>query len=360
MAGSGRVESRATAVKETSPGHQASLRAGVIGLGVGERHILGYEGDSRCEVVSLCDLNRERLQEVGQKHPGKSLTTSPQEILSDPEIDVVSIASFDDAHRDQVISALEHGKHVFVEKPLCLSRPELDDIAEALRKRPELQLSSNFVLRSVPRFAELRRRIKAGDLGQIYYAEGDYDYGRLQKLTHGWRGRIQNYSVVHGGGIHLIDLLLWLTGAVVQEVFAYGNQISTEGSQFAGDDMVVSVLKFTNGQVAKVASNFASVTPHHHNVSIYGTQGTFTQSPVGASYFWSRDRDAAPERLVDAYPGAGRQDMLMSFVRSILDGTSPGVSSEEVFRAMDISLAISESLVSGSPVAINNEEWWSV
>lgn len=347
-------------MKETATGHRALLKAGVIGLGVGERHILGYEVDNRCEVVSLCDLNQERLREVGQKYPGKSLTTSPDELLSDPEIDVVSIASFDDAHRDQVISALEHGKHVFVEKPLCLSRPELDDITEVLLKHPELQLSSNFVLRRVPRFVELRKRIKAGDLGQIYYAEGDYDYGRVQKLTHGWRGRIPNYSVVHGGGIHLIDLLLWLTGGTVQEVFAYGNQISTEGSQFAGDDMVVSVLKFTNGQVAKVASNFASVTPHHHNLSVYGTRGTFTQSPVGAAYIWSRDPDAAPERLNDPYPGAGKEYMLTSFVRSILDGTSPGVSSKEVFCAMDVSLAIAESLAIGCPVQIKDEEWWSV
>ena len=142
------------------------------------------------------------------------------------------------------------------------------------------------------------------------------------------------------------------------EVFAYGNQISTEGSEFGSDDMVVSVLKFTNGQVAKVAANFGSVTPHHHNLSVYGTLGTFTQSPVGAAYFQSRDPEETPDQPLEPYPGGGKGELLTSFVRSILDGTPPEVSAEEAFRAMDVSLAITESLAAGTTVKINEKNWW--
>lgn len=332
------------------------LRAGVIGLGVGERHISGYQADSRCQVVSLCDINEEKAREVGQRHPGISVTVSPEAVLENPEIDIVSIASYDDAHRDQIIRALEHGKHVFVEKPLCLTRQEYDDIRAALARRPTLKLSSNLILRRAPRFIELRRRIQAGDLGQIYYLEGDYDYGRLQKLTEGWRGRLADYSVVHGGAIHLIDLLLWLTGDKVCEVFAYGNGISAKGSQFDGNDMVVSVLKFANGMVAKISANYASVSPHHHRVCVYGTEGTFTQSHVGAAYHWSRDPEAAFEPVEDPYPGAAKGDMLPSFVQSILEGTRAEVTAREVFDAMNISLAINESLANGTPIKVKNEE----
>ena len=346
-------------LKELDSEQSPLLRAGVIGLGVGEQHILGYQANSRCQVVCLCDVNDEKLREVGSRHPGIPLTTSPRELLENPEVDIVSIASYDDSHRDQIIRALEHGKHVFVEKPLCLTRQEYYEIEAALAERPTLHLSSNLILRRVPRFIELRRRIQRGDLGQIYYLEGDYDYGRLHKLTEGWRGRLTNYSVVHGGAIHLIDLLLWLTGERVCEVFAYGNGISTQGSQFDGNDLVVSVLKFTNGMVAKISANFASVAPHHHRVCVYGSEGTFTQSHVGAAYHWSRDPEAASESVEDSYPGTAKGDMLQTFVQSILDGTRNEVTAREVFDAMNVSLAVSESLVNRLPIKVKNEEYES-
>lgn len=352
----GNLEAGDSRLKGVGSAGRPKLRAGVIGLGVGERHIEGYQVDPRCQVIALCDINEEKLLEVGGRHPGIALTTSPVEILENPEIDVVSIASYDDAHRDQIICALEHGKHVFVEKPLCLTRPEYDDIKLALSRRPDLQLSSNLILRRAPRFIELRRRIQAGELGPIYYLEGDYDYGRLHKLTEGWRGRLKEYSVVHGGAIHLIDLLLWLTGEKVCEVVAYGNGISTQRSQFDGNDMVVALLKFTNGMVAKISANFASVAPHHHRVCVYGTEGSFTQSHVGAAYHWSRNPESSPELVQDPYPGAAKGDMLATFVQSIFEGTQAEVSAVEVFEAMNVSLAIVESLASGTPVKVTNLE----
>lgn len=352
----GNLEAGDGGLEQVGGASRPLLRSGVIGLGVGERHIEGYNADPRCQVVALCDVNGEKLREVGERHPGIVLTTSPEEILKNAEIDIVSIASYDDAHRDQIVTALEHGKHVFVEKPLCLTRSEYVDIKLALARRPELQLSSNLILRRAPRFLELRRRIEAGDLGSIYYLEGDYDYGRVHKLTDGWRGRLKDYSVVHGGAIHLIDLLLWLTGEKVCEVVAYGNGISTQGSQFDGNDMVVTLLKFTNGIVAKISANFASVAPHHHRVCVYGTGGTFTQSHVGAAYHWSRDPSASPEWVADPYPGAAKGDMLPSFVQSILEGTRAEVSAREVFEAMNVSFAVVESLGSGSPVKVTDLE----
>lgn len=336
-----------------------SLRAGVIGLGVGEQHIYGYQADPRCRVVSLCDMDEKKLEEVSKRHPGIGVTTSAEEVLSNDAIDVVSIASYDTDHRDQIISAIQHGKHVFVEKPVCLTRNELNEIFEALCRHPGLRLSSNLILRRSPRLAELHRRVTAGNLGEIYYMEGDYDYGRVHKLTKGWRSTSPGYSVVHGGAIHLIDLLIWLTGEKVVEVFAYGNQISTRSSSFTGDDLVVALLKFESGKVGKVSANFGSVTPHHHNVALYGTRGTFVQNHVGAAYFSSREPGTTSERAIDDYPGVNKSVLLSGFVASILDGSKPEVSPNEVFRAMDVSLAIVESLEGGRPVKVKNEGWWS-
>jgi predicted dehydrogenase len=323
--------------------NDAALRAAVIGLGVGERHILGYEMDPRCRVVAVCDIDTKKLKEAGTRHPGIKLTNDPLEILEDPNIDVVSIASYDEAHFGQVIKALNANKHVFVEKPLCLHERELHEIRRALAVKPQLQLSSNLILRRSPRFARLRQRIRSGELGIPYHCEADYNYGRLHKLVDGWRGKIGYYSVVHGGAIHMIDLLLWLLGERPVAVTAFGNAIATRRTQFKFFDCVTALLKFPSGATAKIATNFGCVFPHHHNLSVYGTEATFVHDHLGARLYRSRDPATPPCAINDPYLGPAKGDMLPSFVASILDGADPEVSSREVFDAMAVSLAIEKS-----------------
>ena len=65
-----------------------------------------------------------------------------------------------------------------------------------------------------------------------------------------------NYSVMHGGGIHLIDLISWLIGKKVEEVFAYGTKIATEKSKFNSNDTIVALLKFEDGILAKNMRKF--------------------------------------------------------------------------------------------------------
>ena len=62
----------------------------------------------------------------------------------------------------------------------------------------------------------------------IYYIEADYNYGRLKKLTHGWRSKVPNYSVTLGGGIHMLDLVLWITKFKPEDVKSFSNDISTK------------------------------------------------------------------------------------------------------------------------------------
>jgi predicted dehydrogenase len=320
-----------------------ALRAAVIGLGVGERHIAGYEADPRCKVVALCDTDEMKLAQVGIRHPGCRLTSDPDEILSDASIDVVSIASYDDAHHHQVVHALGAGKHVFVEKPLCLHAHELAEIRAVLDKHPHLRLSSNLILRRSPRFARLRERIRSGELGSPYYCEADYNYGRLSKIVDGWRGERAFYSVVHGGGIHMIDLVMWLLGEHPIAVSAFGNAIATRGTQFKFNDCVAALLKFPSGAIAKITANFGCVFPHHHNLTVYGTKGTFVHDQQGSRTYTTRDPAVAPLPVDDAYEGVGKGDMVPAFVAAILDGGEPEVCAADVLDAMSVSLAIEQA-----------------
>ena len=326
-----------------------NLNAGVIGLGVGESHITGLQAHPRCKVSTICDLNEEVLQTVGQRYPSCQLTVNPLSILDDPNIDIVCIASYDDAHESQVLSALRNNKHVFVEKPLCLLGKELNNIADELNSKPHLSFSSNHILRKTPRFAELKERISSNLLGEIFHMEGSYDYGRLHKLTDGWRGQIPNYSVTLGGGIHVIDLMLWLSGKKVSSVFARGNNIATSISQFEGLSLTTSVLQFEDGSTGQITSNFASVAPHHHKLSLYGTSGTFEQSHCGANYYWSRDPLEDREEVSSDYPGAAKGDLIMNFIDTIFSNDTPLVSKQEVLDVVSVCLAIDQSITSSTP-----------
>ena len=325
------------------------INAGVIGLGVGESHITGLQAHPRCKVGTICDLNEEVLKTVGKRYPSCQLTVDPLSILDDTNIDIVCIASYDDAHESQVLRALRNNKHVFVEKPLCLSGKELNNIADELNSKPHLSFSSNHILRKTPRFAELKERISSNLLGEIFHMEGSYDYGRLHKLTDGWRGQMPNYSVTLGGGIHIIDLMLWLSGKKVSSVFARGNNIATSISQFEGLSLTTSVLQFEDGSTGQITSNFASVAPHHHKLSLYGTSGTFEQSHCGANYYWSRDPLEDPEEVSSDYPGAAKGDLIMNFIDSIFSNDAPLVSKQEVLDAVSVCLAIDQSITSSTP-----------
>ena len=328
------------------------LKVGVIGLGIGEQHAQLFDEHPHCEVTTLCDLDAAKLDEVSHRFPGRKTTRHAEAVLSDPEIDVVAIASYDDVHHPQVMEALRHGKHVFVEKPICLHRAEARDIWLELEQNPQLKLSSNLVLRLSSRFQELKRRIDAGELGELYCCEGDYNYGRVHKIVDGWRGRLDFYSVVLGGAVHMVDLLLWLSGDEVEEVTGFGTRIATRGTGFRFDDTAVCLLKMRSGMIAKVAANFGCVQPHFHGLNVYGTRATFLNRPEHAVFHTSSDPEAQPERIEAPYRDYRKPDLVWSFIQAILEGEEPLVSHEEVFRAMAVCFAIEESLEKGSPVRV--------
>lgn len=331
------------------------IRAAVIGLGVGEQHIGGYAAHPGCEVVAICDIDPQRLAEVGERHPELRRTGDPQELLTDPDIDVISVASWDDAHFRQISTALEQGKHVFAEKPLVQEEREAVELARLLRERPQLRLSTNLPLRLSPRFVEIRERIAAGELGRLFHLEGDYDYGRRHKLTDGWRGRLDHYSVMLGGGIHMIDLLTWMSGLTVSTVLsAHGNRIATEGSGFDDLDFVTALLQTDEGPLIKVNANLGCISRHFHAVRIYGRDGSFHNGlPDGILYRPGAPREEAlPEPVTAPYPGVGKGDLIESFVESILTDRPAAVTAQDAFASLSVCLAVERALAGGGPVDV--------
>jgi predicted dehydrogenase len=291
------------------------------------------------------------MHEVAKDLPGVRLSPSAEEILRDPSIDIVSIASYDKFHRDQVVLGLEQGKHLFVEKPLCTSETELAAIVAARKRFPELRISSNLILRRYPRFADLKKRIQEGELGRIYDLEADYNYGRIEKLHQGWRGEA-GYSVVLGGGIHMVDLVQWLSAERITEVSAFANRACSEGSSFSGNDMVTSIVRFESGAVGKINANFGCVFPHMHRLAIYGTKGTFLNDLPAAGFVRHRTEPGTLEPSPLPYPGAEKSALLHDFIDSIVQGREPEISFADIVSCVAVCLAIEKSVTEGRMVRV--------
>lgn len=328
------------------------IKAGIIGCGVGEAHIAGIESHPGCEVLAVCDFDPVKRDYMKDKYVNLSVVENADEILTDPMIQVVSVASYDNFHAEQILTALKNGKHVFVEKPLCLTPEDAVKIREELNKNPHLKLSSNLILRKSPRFIWLRNEYQKGLLGTLNYCEADYNYGRIHKITEGWRGSIDYYSVFYGGGIHVTDLLMWITGMKPVEVMAYGNRIATEGTRFKYNDVVAALMKFENGMIAKVTSNYSCVYPHFHRLMLYGNKATYSQDVLGEGMIVSRDPEAVSVPSGREYPGVHKGDLIKNFVESIAVGAEPEVTADDVFNSMSVCFAVEQSMNHSKPVKV--------
>jgi predicted dehydrogenase len=329
---------------------------GVIGLGVGEQHARAFAQHPDCRLVAVCDRDPAKMADVATRLPDCRQYAAAEDLIANPDIQVVGIASNDNDHYQQIVRSFRAGKHVFTELPLCLAESELRDIQSLWRASGGLRLSTNTMLRLSPRFVWLRQAIGEGRLGTVYCVEADYVYGRLHKLTEGWRGRIPNYSVMLGGGIHLLDLVLWMTGQRPVEVMAYGSGLASRNTSFQGNDLVLALLRFDNGMVVKIGANFASVHPHFHRLVVYGTEATFEnppEAPQGPARLWtSRDPAQAPAPIDAAYPGVAKSVFIPSFVDAVLGRGEPYVAEDEVFAAISVALAIDRAVAEGRPVSV--------
>ncbi len=332
----------------------SKLNVGIIGLGVGEKHIAAFNAHPNCEVKTICDFSDEKLSNVKKHFPGMKSTKNAQDILDDESIGIVSIASFDNYHFDQASKAIQKGKHVFVEKPLCLHFDEVVELRSLLNKRPEINISSNLNLRTCPRFCSLKSQIQSGEMGRIFHLEADYLWGRIQKLTNGWRKDMEFYSIIHGAAVHMIDLIMWVTHMKPVEVQCYGNQIASANSGFKYNDFAAILMRFENGVIAKVTANGGCVHPHFHKVTVFGTYNTFVHEYSGASLFQSCDPGIDPSPIVEDYPGVKEKGQIIgSFIEAILTPTVKAlVSTDDTFTTMSVCFAAEKAMTEGKPVQV--------
>jgi predicted dehydrogenase len=144
-------------------------RVAVVGLGYwGPNLVRNLNELEDAELVAVCDMRPEALETIGRRYPAVATTTSYDDIVSDPSIDAVVIATPVSTHHALGMRALEAGKHLFIEKPLAASSEEGEDLVEAARDRNLVLMPGHTFLYSPP-VNTIRDLITSGDLGDIYF-----------------------------------------------------------------------------------------------------------------------------------------------------------------------------------------------
>ena len=320
------------------------LNAAVVGLGhMGVHHASEIFHHPLCRLTDVVEIQEKRVNEFFKTHRLTNVRHSTfTDVTHNTDINFLCISSYDDAHFDQVSAALKAGKHVFVEKPLCQTFEQLQHIVE-LYSKDYLFLASNLVLRTAPLYLYLKQLIEENQLGEIYAFDGDYLYGRIHKITDEWRKDTVNYSVMEGGGIHMIDLMLWLTRQRPNSVFSQINKITTKNTHFRYHDFQSSLFSFQSGLIGRITANFGCVHHHQHVVRVFGTRGTFIYDDQGARIHWHRDHLSSPEVLSHAPKPNGKTILLQQFVDDIIHKKRQNLAQRE-FDLMSVVLAADKAI----------------
>ncbi len=210
-------------LKETCVAETALWRFGIIGCGrMGQLHAERIARDARGILRACCDINRysaERL--VTAANPTARVFDRWEELVAGDDVDAVIICTPTTEHHDQVLAALENGKHVLCEKPLADARHKIERMIGAARNA-SLKSTLAYQRRFWSTFRTLRREVQSGEHGPIR-AVTSHNTERWQQTIAGtWRDdpKINIGGFMGDAGSHKMDQLFFVTGLQLEEVFA--------------------------------------------------------------------------------------------------------------------------------------------
>lgn len=150
------------------------LKVGVIGVGnISNEHIKAYLNNPRVELYAFCDINEKQLALMAEKYGVTRTFTDKDEMLALPELDAVSVCTWNSQHAPCTIAALNAGKHVLCEKPMATTVEDALAMKEAAERNGKL-LQIGFVRRFGNDCAVLQDFLREGTLGDIYFAKAAY------------------------------------------------------------------------------------------------------------------------------------------------------------------------------------------
>lgn len=343
------------------------IKTAVIGLGMGRAHIQGYREHADAELTAIADLDRERLDKVGNELKIAKRYTDPLEMLKKEDLDVVSVAVPNKFHKALTIAALEAGAHVLCEKPMAMNAAEAAEMLAAA-KRTGKRLGINFSFRFTPQSFAMKRLVEAGEIGEIYFARTVWQRRRGMPGFGGWFGQ---KALAGGGplldlGVHRLDLALWLMDYPEPEwvMGSTYNHLAAAlaakaGKAFDVEDFACGMIRFKNGATLELEASWAGNIRENEQMStaLLGTAGGLYQYNLDGGYEFQvecyQEKGGCQYDLRLHPPVPECRNSYYSFIDAIVRNAPYPVLPEQGVTVMQLLDALYESAAAGAPVRIS-------
>jgi predicted dehydrogenase len=321
---------------EVTPG---VVRVGVVGGGlIGARRAAIAARDPRCRVVAVADRDLARAKDVAAQVAARAVEAW-EEVIGDPEVDAVVVATTHDCLVPVSVAAIKAGKHVLCEKPMARSRAEAEEVAAAARHSGRV-VKVGFNHRYHPAIHTAHQLAAAGRIGPLLFARCRYGHGGRPGYEREWR---LNPAVSGGGelidqGIHVLDLFRWFLG----ELEVVAGVTATWAWDAPVEDNVFALLRGGRGQIASLHASWTQ-WKNLFSLEVFGDRGALVIDGLGGSYgterltIYTRSAAGGPpaeERREFPGPDISWGAEWDDFVGAIETGTTPMANADDGLAAL--------------------------
>ncbi|HXD29668.1 MAG TPA: bi-domain-containing oxidoreductase [Pyrinomonadaceae bacterium] len=328
-----------------TPASQKSVVVGLIGAGsYAKKFLLPNLKSAGAQFQSVATASGISARDVGEKYGFRYCVSSPTEVISDSEVNLVVIATRHNTHAELARQALEQGRNVFVEKPLALNLEELEELINAAS-----QSGGKLMVGFNRRFSPAARAAKDffADIDAPLSINYRVNAGRIPK-EHWIQDPKEGGGRIIGEVCHFVDLMQFLTGKLTTRVYA--DAIAANNHQISNEDSVFVTLRFadgSNGSIAYLAEGDSSL--EKERVEIFGGGKSFVLEDFRAATLHANGRT---KRLRLGGQDKGQTEEIRETCRVVLEGGAAPIALEDLAASARATFAIKESLRTGQPIDV--------
>lgn len=339
------------------------FNVGIVGLGwVAGAHIETFKSVEGGSVAAICS-RREHSEADLEKQYGLPLKAycDYEEMLQDDSIDIVDICTPHPFHAEQAIAAAKAGKHLIIEKPIALTFDDAKRIRQAIQEAGVLACVC-FEARFSQHIGLIRSLIDQGLLGSLHYGEIDYYHG-----IGPWYGQFEwNVKKSMGGsslltaGCHSLDSLLFFKDQAVEEVVSYSTRSESRTFQpYEYDTSSVTILRFADGTVGKVASVVDCLQPYYFHIHLVGSEGSLLDNKFYSNKLQGLEKSrwsTLETSLIDSGDVSDHpyRPQFQAFIDSVRNGVPmPLTDFDTAFESHRVVFAADLSAAEGRPVKLS-------
>lgn len=347
------------------------VRFGLVGCGfIGLTHAWALSTSEKTELVAVADIDEKRAKEMGERF-GVPYYTSQERLLNREDVDAIGNATPSSLHPGMAIEAAQAGKHVIVEKPIGTLLKEVDEAIEICKKRG-VKFASIFQMRFSDASQKIKKAAEEGRFGRFMLGGAYVKWYRVQEYYDNWRGTWE----YDGGGalinqsIHTIDLLQWIMGPV-KKVRGF---TATRIHKMETEDVGAGLLEFENGACGIIEGTTAAYPGLYQRLEINGDKGcAVLENKALKTWRFTEEKKGDPQEeevpdgsLIGAGPNVGvdyegrdpsksgidHRYQYEDFADAIRENREPFVSGVDARKALEIILAIYQSVNEGKEVSL--------